>query len=249
MINSVSRNRALNTQFVPLNSLEKSGDKKVLTFLQSQFKAGGLLGDFAGGLKLANFWTETICGAATESSKKMTEAGGLIKNYLGILDLPGRVSAIGTSFEGLKRGTVEGVAEFTNSVLGAGKSVVDGVELAGKRFGLLSKDTVRVLSPLNHFSPAAAFSFGATQATFKNIPAIRENWGVRADHVSSNLIKLAKHVAVASVGALALIASFFKPICAIWVIPSLLTALFVFSVADRFFEGLILSAKAKHNPI
>jgi len=224
---------------------EKAEDRKVLKFFQGQFKAAGLFTDGANALKLMNFWTESLTGSTTEASQKMTASGYAIKRYAGALDLPGKIVALGDCYKGLKQGTVRSVAEFGESITGLGKSILDGVELANKNFGLLSKETVQALKPLNHFGPASALAVGAKEATFKNIPAIRENWGVRNGDVCLDMIKLAKHVALIGVGTLGMIAAFFKPIVALWVIPTLLTISLVSSISARFFDGLILAPKPK----
>ncbi len=215
------------------NPAEKPQDRRVLRFLQDQCKAPGLLTDGANALKLTNFWTETLSGSTTEASKKMTTGGYTIKRYTGVLDLPGKIINLGDCCRGLKQRTVRSVVEFGESITGLGKSVLDGVDLANKNFGLLSKKTVEVLKPLDHFGPASAFALGAKEATFKNIPAIRENWGVRNGDAYLNMIKLTKHVALIGVGVLGMIAAIFKPIAALWVIPTLLTISVVSSVSAR----------------
>ena len=58
------------------------------------------------------------------------------------------------------------------------------------------------------------------------------------------MLKLIKHVSVATVGALALVARFFCAVNNIGVvIPMLLTVYITASISGRFFDGLILPAK------
>ncbi len=232
--------QVLNRSVVFQNKNAQTSAEKFSTFLQGQFKVGGLFGDFANALKLMNFWTESITGSVTESSRKMTEAGSVLKNYIGALEFPSKVASIQKNFAGLNKGTVESVAEFANSIFCAGKSFLDGVELAGSRFGMLSKETVKFFSPL---SPIGTFSFAATELTFKNIPELKNNWEGDRNQLTSTLMKVAKNISLFVVGSLALVAAFFRPICQPWVIPALLTVYITNSIAARFFDGLILPAK------
>jgi len=243
---------AINTQYdcttqCTLNKspTPKQEDRKVLSFLSGQFKTGGLFGDGVNALKLMNFWTESLTGARTVYSAKMTEAGQSMKRYMGALSFPDKVLNLGDCYKGLSKGTAQSVAEFGESITGLGKSVLDGVELANKSFGLLSEKTIQVLKPLDHFGPASALAIGAKEATFKNVPAIRENWGVSTGKVSLNMMKLAKNVALVGVGVLSMVAAFFRPIMGLWAIPTLLTISLVSSVSARFFEGLVLAPKSK----
>ena len=116
------------------------------------FKSEGLVGDGANALKLANFWSEVASGTVSETSKKMTECGSVIKNYLSFLELPSKVSAMVESFDGLQRGTAESVAVFVTAVLATGKACFEGIELAGTRFGLLEKNVVAFFQPLSSSS-------------------------------------------------------------------------------------------------
>lgn len=224
------------TQSFGANVSESKKQPSFSSFLEGQFKIGGLFGDFATALKLTNFWTESLTGSVTESSRKMTEAGGILKSYIGTLEFPSKVGQVKKHLDGLSRGTAESVMEFANSIFAAGKSVFDGAEL-GAKFNFFSKEFVAKLSPL---SPMGGFSFAATELTLRTIPEFLNSETV--NEKISSVMKVAKQVALLVVGALGLVASFFKAVAAPVVIPTLLTAFVTLQISGRFFDALIKNA-------
>lgn len=215
--------------------------QKVYSVTETQCKTGGLVGDVASGFKLANFWSELMFGAVSKTSQNITNCGSIIKNYTGFLELPSKVHAVKDSFSALQKGTAESVAVFVSDVLGVGKSVYEGIELAGTRFGLLEKNVVAFFQPV---SSLATVSFGAKEVVFKDAPSVQENWSKSPVEANSSLIKLVKNISYAVVGALSLVATFFKAVFHSWLIPSLLTVALAASVSGRFFDAIMLSPKS-----
>lgn len=233
---------AINLSSIPSPiKIEQKDQKDNRPFVSKQLLMGGLSGDIAKALKLSNFWSQNLFGRVTNTSHKMTEAGGTIKNYMGLVEIPDKICTIGEKWEGLKKGTTESIVRFADSVFATGKSLDDTVQLIGGRFGLLSKENAQ---SLNNLSSVGALSFGVTQTVYENIPTLQKNWGERPNHVASAMIKLAKHVSIAIVGALSLTAAFFIAIPKVGVIiSSLITVHVVSSITSRFFDELALKPK------
>ena len=212
-------------------------------FIGDQFKTGGFVGDLANAFKLANFWTESLYGATSELSGRITNAGSLFKNYLDAISIPAAVADIGRDWERLD-GSVRRTSEFVSSNLTLLKNVFGGAELVNKVWGeeFVSGKDLKFYSPI---SGAATLAFAGNQVVFENIPGLV--YAESAGRATSSLLKLVKHVALVGVGALALIAAFYCPVPAV-IIPALLTIALVFSVVSRFFDGLILDNGPRNNP-
>ncbi len=216
------------------------------------------IGDAASVAKLANFWTKQITGSETEESRNITTLGSTVKNVTGAFELPEKVWSIGEKLSAFRQGvTAKRVVEFVDSLAGAGKSFFDGVELAGTRLGLISKDLVGRLSFL---SGLGALSFGTTQVALNNAPNLARD--LNSGHVGgafSNFLKLIKHITIAAVGALALTAFVFAAVPALTVTlpfvatailphasvasPLLLTTSLAAGVSDRLFNGIMKGIK------
>ena len=213
-------------------------------FIGDQFKTGGFVGDLANAFKLANFWTESLYGATSELSGRITNAGSLFKNYLDAISIPAAVADIGRDWERLD-GSVRRTSEFVSSNLTLLKNVFGGAELVNKVWGeeFVSGKDLKFYSPI---SGAATLAFAGNQVVFENIPGLV--YAESAGRATSSLLKLVKHVALVGVGALALIAAFYCPVPAV-IIPALLTIALVFSVVSRFFDGLVLDDGPRNNPL
>lgn len=216
---------------------EEKKTKNHLAFFNKEFAVGaGLFSDFGNGLKLANAGAEFFKGHVTESSQKMTNAGGLIKNVTTALEGPRNFDATVKDLSKMvKTGTLGSVANFFASFLVTAKSFYEGMELLALRFSLLP---VTVLDGIKPFSPAGTFAYASREVVTKQIPALRANWGTK--EACSNMLRIGKCVALAVVGALSLIAMFFRPICASWAFPVLLTFSLTCSVSYKFFDHLML---------
>lgn len=218
----------------------KSSKNKYSQFFREEGRVGGLLRNVAKCFKLANFWTQCLTGAATESSQKISLAGSLLGNYIGICELPKYIEEIQKNFHHFEGKSLQGTAELASAIFGAGKSFSNGVELLGTRFGLLSSKAVHFFTPLN---PLGTFVYGANEAVFKNIPSLQTHWKEDSKKAFSSLLKLVKHVALTAIGIFGLIASFFRPVCALWVISSLSTVSVISSISAHFFDALVLPPK------
>jgi len=228
----------------------------LIRFIGNQFETKGFVGDLANAFKLADFWTESLYGATSERSERITNAGTFFKNYLDAISVPAAAADIGRDWELLNGGeirndqgqvvrrrldgSVRRVAEFVSSNLSFLKNLFGAGELVNKVWGeeFVSKETLKQYRPI---SGAATLAFAGNQVVFENGPELvaQVNAG-NSGKATSAFLKLVKHVSLAAVGALALIAAFYAPIPAI-AIHVLLTVALVASVVGRFFDGLVLT--------
>ncbi len=232
-------------------------------FIGNQFETKGFVGDLANAFKLTNFWTESLYGATSDLSGRITNAGTLFKNYLDAISVPAAAADIGRDWELLDGreilndrgqpvrrhldGPVRRVAEFVSSNLSFLKNLFGAGELVNKVWGeeFMSKETLKQYSSI---SGAATLAFAGNQVVFENGPELVTQVSAgNAGKATSAFLKLVKHVSLAAVGALALIAAFYAPIPAI-AIPVLLTVALIASVVGRFFDGLVL-APAPRGPV
>jgi hypothetical protein len=216
---------------------ERKKTKDHLAFFNKEFAVGaGLFSDLCNSWRLSNAWTEAAIGHTTEVSRKMTDAGGLIKNLTTALEGPRNFGATVQDWSKMRKsGTVGSVMNFFASFLIAGKSFYEGMELLAARFSILPISVLKDIKPL---SPAGTFSYATREVITKQLPDLRENWGTKES--CSTLLRMGKCVALAAVGALSLIAIFFQPICANWIYPVLLTFSLTCSVSYKFFDHLML---------
>ncbi|MBX9922582.1 MAG: hypothetical protein K2Y01_00585 [Rhabdochlamydiaceae bacterium] len=217
-----------------------NGEKKTrnhLAFFNKEFAVGaGLFSDLGNSFRLANAWTEFATGHITESSQKMVNAGGMLKNLTTALEGPRNFDATVQDWSKMRKsGTLGSVVNFFASFAIMSKSFYEGMELLALRFSILP---VKILDGIKPLSPAGTFAYATREVVTKQIPDLCENWGTKES--TSTLLRMGKCVALVAVGALSLISMFFQPICANWVFPVLLTVSLTCSVSYKFFDHLML---------
>lgn len=243
----ISNSSSLNLSPTPsfqVNSQDKkrSDNHPHLNFFNKEFAVGaGLFSDLANTFRLANAWAEWGVGHTTESSRKITDAGGVVKNLTGALEGPRNFNAAVEDWSKMRRtGTLASVMNFFASFCITAKSFYEGMELAALRFSLLP---VKVLDGIKAFSPAGTLCYASRELIDKQIPALQSNWGTK--EATSTMLRITKCVALVAVGFFSLLAIIYKPVLASGVYPVLLTLSLTCSVSHKFFDHLVLSEHSK----
>ncbi len=241
--NTTSLNLGATPSF-QVNSPEKkcSENHSHLKFFNKEFAVGaGLFSDLSNSFRLANAWAEWAVGHTTESSRKITEAGGVVKNLTGALEGPRNFSATVEDWSKMRKtGTLGSVMNFFASFFVAAKSFYEGMELVALRFSLLP---VKVLEGIKPLSPAGTLCYASRELVEKQIPALQSNWGTK--EATSNMLRIGKCVALVVVGFFSLLAIVYKPVLAASAYPVLLTLSLTCSVSYKFFDHLVLSEHSK----